>query len=514
MDNSELGLHARFLRGLAVSPDRDAVRVAEESITYRAAHELALTWAGSMLAACPDPPRAVGVLTERGVHSYVAILACLYAGAAVVPLQPDFPAARTRQMLDSAQVSALVADLPGLRAVPGADVPVLLVGEVPEGERPPGSTLPSAAHALDRPRAARGSDPAYLLFTSGSTGRPKGVPISHDSTTYYFDLLDRRYDFGPEDVFSQTFDLNFDCAMFDLFCAWGAGATLVWVPPLAYRELPRFLLDQGVTVWFATPSAISLVRRMGGLDAGTLPGLRWSFFAGEALQCQDTADWQRAAPGSLVENLYGPTELTITITGHRWSEAVSPKLAVNGVVPIGAPHPGHEVLLIDAQDRPVAEGADGELCVTGPQLTRGYLDPAEDEGRFLEHGGRRWYRTGDRVRWVAEGELAYLGRMDAQVQVQGWRVELAEIDHALRGCAGVQDAVTVAVTRAESAELVVFYTGVDTPPAGLVRQLREVLPERMIPRRYHHLEQFPLNSNRKVDRGVLRARAADLLTVC
>ena len=505
-------LYGRFLRGLAIAPDREAIRVGAQAVTYRTAHRLALLWSGSLLAAAPEPPKAIGVLTARGTHSYVAILACLYAGAAVVPLQPDFPVVRTRRMLDAAGVSALIVDDRGHAIAeellgPTPSVPML----VASGQAGAGTIVPDPAYTLHQPRPAAAADTAYMLFTSGSTGRPKGVPITHGNTSHYFQLLDARYGFTSDDVFSQTFNLNFDGAMFDLFCAWGAGASLVWVPPRAYRDMPRFLAEQGITVWFSTPNVISLVRRMGGLAPGALPTLRWSFFGGEALKCQDAVDWRRAAPDSAVENLYGPTELTVAITGHRWSDELSPLLAVNGVVPIGALHEGHELLLLDAGgDRADTEG---ELCVTGPQLTRGYLDPSDDKGRFLVRHSRRWYRTGDRVRRLGNGELAYLGRMDAQVQVQGWRIELAEIDHALRTCGGVENAVTTAVPVDNGVELVVFYTGDSAPPVELVRQLRKLLPQQMVPKHYQHLREFPLNSNQKIDRPKLRSHAQDLLAV-
>jgi amino acid adenylation domain-containing protein len=491
-----------------MSPATPAVKVGTESMSYAQAHDRALLWAGA-LTRTQTRPNAVGVLAAKGVTAYAGILAALYAGAAVVPLRPDFPVARTRQMLDAAGVSALVVDDQG-----AAVLAELLAGRpgvavLAPGGNPLATISPDAGHALARPRPVAAEDPAYFLFTSGSTGRPKGVVITHGNADHYFRLADVRYGFTPGDVFSQAFDLNFDCSLFDIFCAWGAGARLVAVPPQAYRDLPSFLAEHQVTVWFSTPGVIGLVSRAGGLNAAALPGLRWSLFAGEALQCRDAAQWQRAAPGAALENLYGPTELTITVTAHRWSDERSPWRAINGVVPIGALQPGHAQLLLDERGHPVAD--EGELCITGPQLSRGYLDPADGAGRFIDRDGRRWYRTGDRVRRIGGGELAYLGRLDSQVQVQGWRVELAEVEHALRDCSTVHDAVAVGVPANGRTELFVFYTGQPVPAIDLVRQLRQILPEGVVPRHYQNLGSFPLNSNRKIDRAGLAARAGDLL---
>ncbi|KPI28839.1 Phenylalanine racemase (ATP-hydrolyzing) [Actinobacteria bacterium OV450] len=492
-DTKRHALYERFRRGLALSPDRPALRIGSETHTYRELHEQALAWAGSLGSA-----RVVGVLAGKSATAYAGILGGLYAGATVVPLHPDFPAVRTRRMLELSGAAALIVDDQGRAALgEGLDVPGIPL------------VAPDPDRALDEPRPVEATDTAYMLFTSGSTGRPKGVPISHGSTHHYFELLDARYGFTPDDVFTQTFDLNFDCGMFDLFCAWGAGGVVDVVPPSAYLDMPAHLERRGITVWFSTPSAIGLIRRMGGLAPGALPTLRWSFFAGEALRVQDAADWQAAAPASTLENIYGPTELTVTITAYRWDPQTSPGQAVNGLVPIGAVHAGHDHVLLDEDGAETA--VEGELLITGPQMATGYLDPQDDGGRFVERDGRVWYRTGDRVRRLPGGDLIYLGRLDSQVQVQGWRVELAEVDHALRACAGVEDVVTVARPVDGSTELVVFYTGEVRPAAELARSLREVLPHGMLPRRFEHVPEFPLNSNRKVDRPVLAARAADLL---
>ncbi|MBV1855122.1 AMP-binding protein [Catellatospora tritici] len=491
-------LYERFLRGLARAPRRPAIRIGGQSLSFEQVHERALRHAG---AVCADPaPRVVAALVGKGFEAYVAVLAGLYTGATVVPLSPAFPAARTRRMLQLSGARAILADVDGLAALrdlPDLDLPVHPVLPGDEG---------FDGIALDQPRAVRAQDAAYILFTSGSTGTPKGVPITHASTRHFFELADKRYDFHEEDVFSQTFDLNFDCAMFDMFCAWGAGASISPLPPHAFRDLPAALAEQRLTVWFSVPSTIGLVERMGGLTPGALPTLRWSLFAGEALRGADAAAWQAAAPRSTVENLYGPTELTITVTAYRWLPEVSADRCVNGLTPIGTVHEGHDHLLLDTDGAPGAD--EGELCVTGPQLTAGYLDPADDEGRFLDHDGRRWYRTGDRVRRLSGDELVYLGRRDGQVQVQGWRVELAEVDHAVASCAGVTAAVTVTRPGPKGLELVVYYTGTPVAPGDLARELRELLPAGMMPRWFHHVEEFPLNANRKVDRGVLAARAA------
>ncbi|QSB16010.1 AMP-binding protein [Natronosporangium hydrolyticum] len=522
-----VALYSRFMRGLE-SASRDnsgragaALRVGGTEVTYPDAHQTALSWAHRLVDAGAGPEHPVAVLAARSVTAYLGLLAGLYAGAPVVPLNPAFPVGRTAEMLRAAGAELVVADPDGAAIVPElAELVGRLAVLAPSADAADrasagGRWLPVAGAPLAEPVPVNGDTPALMLFTSGSTGRPKGVPISHASLYHYFTVLDQRYDFHPGDVFSQTFDLNFDCAMFDLFCAWGAGATVLSVPPSAYLGLPGFLADHGVTVWFSTPSSIGLARRMGALTSSAMPGLRWSFFAGEALRCDDVERWSAAAVNSTVENLYGPTELTITISGYQWCPTRTPEVAINGVVPIGEVHPGHDYLIVgedgDADPVVAAPGELGELWLSGPQLTTGYLDPADDAGRFVEYAGRRWYRTGDRVSRIGAAGLAYRGRLDSQVQVHGWRVELAEIEHALRGCSGVTEAVAVGVANQDGTELIAFYTGDRVGPAELTRRLRELLPAGFIPRRFQHVAELPLNSNRKVDRSLLRSRAEELL---
>lgn len=526
MSDDDRALYDWFQRGLELSPEGAALRLADTEVTYGDAHALALRWAGALTAAGRRTPEVVGVLAEKTVTGYIGPLAALYAGAAVVPLNPGFPAGRTRRMLELAGVSALIVDEAGERALSqifgsGTGVPVLaphsadeLSGGATGGAGGGDDACPrlpaDPGHTLPEPCRVRAADVAYVLFTSGSTGRPKGIPISHANLHHYFHHMSRRHDFGPHDVFAQSVDLNWDPALLDIHLAWGAGATLVPVPASAYRNLPRFLTEEGVTIWNSPPSTVSLVRRTAGCAPGTMPTLRWTFFGGEPLRFEDVADWQAAAVNSAIVNVYGPSEATITVADHRWQPEISRKYGTNGAAPIGRLYAGHDGVLL-AEDGTFSS-QEGELCITGPQITAGYLDPADEQGRFLDHDGRRWYRTGDRVRREENGDLVYLGRVDAQVKVQGVRIELADVDHAVRSCAEVRDAVTVTAPGPNGAlQLVVFYTGTSTSPVVLARSLREILPAAMLPRHYAHLDDLPRNSNRKVDHPVLAERAAALL---
>ncbi|TCO61909.1 AMP-binding protein [Actinocrispum wychmicini] len=498
-----------FLRGLAAAPYRPALRIGGESWTYQEIHQTALIWAGTLLAA-KGSPGAVGVLAGRTFEARVGILAALYAGAAVVPLSPDFPVRRTAAMAEAAALDAVIADRWGLQiaaesAALFAGMPILVPD--PETAIAARGVRPDPAQALTSPVPCRAEDIAYVLFTSGSTGRPKGVPVTHANVDHFLAVNHERYALTTEDVLSQTFDTTFDLAMFDLFMAWGAGAASVSTPPQVLADLPRFVRDQGLTVWFSVPSAIPIVRRRGGLTERSMPSLRWSLFCGEPLTGRAATDWQLAADKSTVENLYGPTELTIACSAYRWQPDHSREVCVNDIVPIGKLYPGLAGILLGEDGAVTTE--QGELCVAGDQVFAGYLDPADDTGRFVDHAGRRWYRTGDLVRRMAGAGLAYLGRVDHQVKIRGNRVEPAEIEVVARGELGVDDAVAVEFAHDGRGELALFYVGDPLPTQAVTDRLADVLPWEMVPRWTWALPEFPLNANRKVDRRALAELAAN-----
>jgi amino acid adenylation domain-containing protein len=356
-------------------------------------------------------------------------------------------------------------------------------------------------------------DIAYLLFTSGTTGEPKGVGITHANVLHYLDNMAERYRLTPADRCSQTFEQTFDVSVFDLFMAWNAGAALYAMQPIELLAPVRFVQKHELTVWYSVPSAAALAIKKGMLQPGLMPSLRYSFFAGEPLPDATARAWQEAAPNSAVENLYGPTELTITCFGYRWDARRSPAEAVNGIVPIGRPHAGLAALVVDDELRPVAPGEPGELLVCGPQTAPGYWrDPERTAERFVEIDvsplrRKRFYRTGDRVLRNAAGEYAYLGRADTQIKMMGFRVELGEIEAVLRRDAGAVEAAAVGwpVEDGRALGIVAFVSGTALPTEELVRLVSVRLPSYMVPNRVVTLDEMPLNAHGKSDRRQLAA---------
>ena len=305
--------------------------------------------------------------------------------------------------------------------------------------------------------------------------------------------------------------------MFDLFVSWCSGAALVVPQADEVLDPARFVAAAGITHWYSVPSVVSIARRLRTLRPGCMPELRVSLFAGEQLSLEQARAWAVTAPDSVIENIYGPTELTVTCIGYRSGRESRWPVTSNATVPMGRAYPHLEAILLD--ERGYATN-DGELCVRGSQRFDGYLDPTHDVNRFLRydgsrataHGGRPtpecWYRTGDRVRDEG-GELVHLGRLDDQIKISGYRVELGEIESALRGHPRLADVVVLACPSLDDTmELWAVSTG-DVVAAEELAPLVADLPEYMRPTGYRHRESLPRNLNGKTDRKRLAEELTD-----
>jgi amino acid adenylation domain-containing protein len=510
----ESSLREGFLKQVALRPDAPALVVKGRAFSYGELDETARRWAGAIVGRLGRPATRVGVFGSRSEVSYTAVLAALYSGGAFVPLNPRFPADRTRAMISRAELDAIFVD-----KLASTNLAAVLDGL----ETPPPIWLPEDKNTMElagAPSLDGGLPPlpperlAYLLFTSGTTGVPKGVPILHSNVRAFINWAVDRYQIQPGDRFSQTFDQTFDLSVFDLFVAWEAGACVYAMSPIDLLAPSKFINKNELTVWFSVPSIPAQMRKRNLLGPGTLPTLRWSLFCGEPLPRASAEAWQAAAPNSVVENLYGPTELTIACTVHRWDPRTSPGLCVNDMVPIGTPYPGLTAVLADENLRLVSSGDTGELCVCGAQTSPGYWkDPARSAERFSKIPvvglpDEIFYRTGDQARQLPNGEFVCLGRTDHQIKVLGFRVELGEIEGVLQKCKGVVQAVAMGwpVSESTAKGIVAFVNGVGVDTTELQNACKASLSDYMVPNEILLMEDMPLNANGKVDRAALKMR--------
>lgn len=509
-------LTARIARIVALHSSRPALWARGETRSYGEFWREAGIIAAGLLRSGVRPGARVGILSTRSVTAYTAILAALRAGCTYVPLNPRFPLARNRAILAASEATALVIDQKCASQFPDLldDVagPLKLV-VFPE---PQTSLRASGLRILDRTDLEGGDedftapetgpdDLAYLLFTSGSTGAPKGVPIRHRSVCDYVGSVSALTPVTPEDRLIQLVDLTFDLSAHDMFLSWCNGASIVSVPENATLIAPRFVQDQEVTGWLSVPSAVGLAHQAGLLEPGALPSVRFSHFCGEALPRSVAEIWAKAAPNSRIYNLYGPTEATIAFSYYPYVPGEPGPTAV----PIGRPFEGQDMAIFDDAGRRLGLGGTGEILLAGSQLSPGYWRaPHLDAERFVTISGQRWYRTGDVGRLESDG-FHYLGRVDRQTKIRGYRVELLEIEGALRSAAGREVVAIVPwplLGEGVAEGVVAFVTGGPVNAEDVRAEIGKALPEYMVPSRILFLDEMPLNANGKVDYKALEER--------
>ena len=517
----ERPLWAGFLRSAELFPARPALFVDGQHRTYSDLRTLACRIAATIQQR-QQTPSLTAVFAYRTQTAFAGVLGSLLAGNGYVPLNRTFPVERTAAMFERSECATIIVDTASLAQLDtlleksGRPLHVLL----PEMEdaaslqsRWPNHVflgLNDFAAALDwRVPEARPNQIAYLLFTSGSTGIPKGVMVAQRNVTAFLDYMIERYAITENDRLSQMFDMTFDLSVFDMFMAWERGACVCCPSQKMLIKPGKFIEDAELTIWFSVPSTVGFMRQLGMLKAGRYPRLRLSLFCGEPLPVSSAAAWLEAAPNSILENLYGPTELTIACTAYRWDAHRSPGEAELGIVPIGYPYSGMKILVADQNLNEVAPGHEGELLMSGPQTSLGYWrDPEKTAAAFVIPPGKDeiYYRTGDRVRRpIDNGPLTHLGRTDFQVKVLGHRVELGEIEAVVRKATGYDGVVAVGwpVTPSGCGGIEVFIEGQGDSKNGLHSAVASELPEYMVPRRFHFLNTLPRNVNNKFDRKAM-----------
>ena len=484
-------LHEWFEAAAQRYPARSALLLPTGPVSYRELDERANELAAYLRATGVRPGDFVGLFIVKSVELYVAMLAVLKTEAAYVPLDLSFPPER---------VAFILGDC-GARLL-------LTTGPAPA----PGEWAGTALNLHQRPVhpvgiSSRGTvpvlspdSPAYVIYTSGTTGQPKGVVLPHRSICHLVQAEQVLFQPTPEDRVAQGFSVAFDASLEEIWLAWAAGAALVPVPDEVMKApdaLPAFLVAQGVTVFSTVPTLLSL------LDA-PMATVRLLILGGEVCPAELLTAWDAA--GRRIVNTYGPTEATVVATTVDY---------VSGrPLTIGRPVPGYVLRLLDQAGQAVAPGLEGEICLGGAALATGYLNRPELTARkFIEVDAPqpalrgRFYRTGDLGRFTASGEVAFLGRIDTQVKLRGYRIELAEIESLLLQYPGVRNAAVALKTGPDDVPRLIAYlilaAGHELEEAEIRTFLRTRLAAYMVPALFVEMGSFPALTSGKVDRKAL-----------
>ncbi|CAM5281508.1 non-ribosomal peptide synthetase [Streptomyces spiroverticillatus] len=498
-------LHDSLARHAASRPHRPALVTADRTLGYGELFEAAARTARALHSLGVPPGSLVAVAAPPGPAQVVSVLGTLTAGAAYVPLDPDWPADRLRYLLKDTDAAAVLTTADRRHALAAlTDVSVLAVDEQEPG--PDHEAPPTPAHHRQP------DDLAYVIYTSGSTGRPKGAMLDHRGPLNTVTEINRRFKITADDVLFGISSLWFDLSVYDIFGALEAGASLVLAEP--GRPDPaawtRTVLHHGVTVWNSVPALMQLFVEEAEATGLEFPSLRTVLLSGDWIPVGLPDRLRAVAPNARVISLGGATEASIWSICHP-VDRTDPQWTS---IPYGKPLANQSWYVRDSVGREVPDWVTGQLYIGGAGIALGYLGDAEKTASaFVRHPdtGERLYRTGDLGRRLPDGDIEFLGRMDFQVKIQGFRVEPGEIEHALAGLPDVGQAAVVARTTDSGKQLAAYVTakeGRPVPdPAAVRAALAEQLVGYMVPSHVAVLDALPLTSNGKVDRKALELRS-------
>jgi amino acid adenylation domain-containing protein/non-ribosomal peptide synthase protein (TIGR01720 family) len=482
------------------TPQAPALLFGGQQLNYGELNRRANRLAHALIERGVGPDTLVGIAVERSFEMVVGLLAILKAGGAYVPLDPEYPEDRLAYMLDDSGVKLLLSQ---------SHLNLPLAGQVQCLNLDSDSAWLDSYSEENPPEVVRGENLLYVIYTSGSTGKPKGVGISHEALSERLLWMQDTYALQADDVLLQKAPMSFDVSVWECFWPLLAGCRLVLAAPGDHRDpvrLTQLIQEHGVTTLHFVPPLLQMFIETPGV--AQCSSLRRLFSGGEALTPGLRDQVLRSLPAAVLHNRYGPTETTINATYWHCS------LEDGARSPIGRALGNVLCRVLDGDLNPVPVGVAGELCVGGAGLARGYLgQPGLSAERFIADPfggpGMRLYRTGDRVRWADDGALEYLGRLDHQIKVRGFRVELEEIRALLLLQDGIVQAEVILRPSSTGNQLVGYYVAQPSAPQeaehgqALRAALHAQLPEYMVPKLFVRLTQMPLTPSGKLDRKAL-----------
>jgi len=434
-----------------------------------------------------EEQKSVGILARTDINTYAAIFALWFEGKAYVPLLPSAPEDRNRTVVKEAGLTHVLAS----RQIK-QDLPAVVVNT----NTLPGEPLQEAPVEYDSSRIA------YILFTSGTTGLPKGVQISLGNLSAFIDaMIDLGHEIHDTDRVLQMFELTFDVSVVSYVLPSFGGACIFTIPEgeVKFNYALDLLEEHHLTVLFLVPSVITYLQMY--FEDINEPETRLCSFCGEALTLDITNRWQKCIPNARIINFYGPTEDTVFCSYYDVNEDNQKNL--NDVISVGRAMKNGDMFILNENNEEAKPEERGELCLAGPQLSPGYWNnPEKNTESFFEHNGKRFYKTGDLCFMDTDGDIMYVGRMDFQAKIQGFRVELSEIEHYATEFFGTEHhSLCVAFTnKIGNTEIGMAVEGEKFDATPALDYIKSKLPPYEVPTKVMFFDHFPLNTNGKLDR--------------
>ncbi len=503
-------LHHLFEQQASRTPDATAISYQQQQLSYQQLNEKANQLAHYLQAQGVGPDTLVGVAMERSLEMSVALLGILKAGGAYVPFDPSFPNDRLAFMLTDTQVQIVLTQSYLSKELPFDNINKIFLDSLSSENSD--STLWSTQPSSNLPGNLQEDNLFNVIFTSGSTGKPKGVMVPHRGIINRLLWMQESYPLNAKDIVLQKTPYSFDVSVWELFWPLIVGAQIEFAKPDGHKDptyLKEIIQNKGITTLHFVPSMLGVFLQTEDIeDCGTIKRI---FCSGEALQLEHERRFFECFAHTELHNLYGPTEASVDVSYFACSANSQYRS-----VPIGKPVSNTQLHILDENLQPVPIGIAGELYIGGTQLARGYLNRIElTEKTFIAnpyhssgHPSPRLYKTGDLARYLPDGNIDYIGRVDFQVKVRGLRIELGEIETVLHQQADICETVIITKELSQDNVQIIAYfvaNNQDKPPeAELLREhLRQHLPEYMLPNIFICLEEIPLSANGKVNRKAL-----------
>lgn len=498
-----------FFETATANPEALALSVGKRDVSYGELAQHAAKLAGYLSTHLET--RRIGILGSRSFAAYIGVVGAAWAGATYVPLNTKWPEDRLVTLMTDLELDALVIDETGAKlmtdAVKDAAPDCTIACNPDQAIDGFDNLIDMQVTSLDAPAMRSAEDLGYIVFTSGSTGMPKGVMVSCGSLAEYLFETDKWAQFTPSDRIAEAHNITFDLSVHNMFLAFGAGSSIHLMSELDLMAPQAFIRRRDITVWMSVPTIVNNMRRAGRLKPDLFPTLRQSVFCGEPLAMATVEAWQEAAPNSVIENIYGPTECTVVCMRQRYT---NPPLVTKerGILSIGDAYANFDITICDENGVPVADGTIGEIVLASSQLSNGYFNAPDLTAKaFREHHGVMHYYTGDLGYRDTDGKYHHMGRVDNQVKMKGNRIELEEVETHLRQVCDTELAVVVGwpVIEGSVQGLVGFTTNLEMTEQDVKKGMGKQLPDYMIPARIEFRAELPRNINDKIDRKALVA---------